>query len=103
MILMNFSKNALDNTKIQFYNMHMDDKKNWYAVGFLPTGETVYVNNKGEFAKEIDYRYLGEITNEELKTVIPDPNYDHLLQVYYNALKEIKSKLENILKQLKEE
>ena len=51
-------------------------KKN-YIIGYLPTGETVYQHEDGDFAKEVDYSYLVEMTEPELKSVIPERrNYE---------------------------
>uniref|UniRef100_A0A6M3Y1U6 Uncharacterized protein n=1 Tax=viral metagenome TaxID=1070528 RepID=A0A6M3Y1U6_9ZZZZ len=42
----------------------------WFKVGELPRGESVYCNEEGEHAKEVDYTYLVEMTPDELKSVV---------------------------------
>ena len=44
----------------------------WFAIRYLPTGETVYQHKDGGFAKEMDYSYLVEMTDPELKSVLPE-------------------------------
>jgi len=42
----------------------------WFKVGKLPSGEAVYCSESGEHAKEVDYSYLAEMTQDEEKSVV---------------------------------
>ena len=54
----------------------MNNEK-WWIVGYLPTQETVWQREDGNFAKEMDYQYLVGMTETELKSVIPERrNYE---------------------------
>ena len=62
-------------TQEEMFNQTKEDTMNnrkWLAVGYLQTGEIVYQHTDGDFAKEMDYRYLVEMTDLELKSVLPE-------------------------------
>jgi hypothetical protein len=46
--------------------------KNWWIVGYLPTGETVYCSPEGKHAKGMDDKHLIEMTAEELRLIMPE-------------------------------
>ena len=46
--------------------------KKWWIVGYLPTGETVYQHEDGDYAKYMDYQFMVGMTKNELKSVIPE-------------------------------
>jgi len=48
------------------------NKKKWFIVGYLPTGETVHCNETGDFAKYMDFQYLVGMRRDELKSVLPE-------------------------------
>ena len=41
-------------------------------IGYLPTNEAVYQHEKDNFAKEADYEFLVEMTDDELRTVLSE-------------------------------
>ena len=74
----------------------MNREIKWHAVGFLPSGGTVYVSNKGEWGKEVNHKYLAEMTPEEIAAIIPEPDYDKLLDVCIEHLRAIKQKIKRL-------
>ena len=46
--------------------------KNWWIVGYLPTGETVYCSVEGLLKKEADHGDLVEMTEQELHSILPE-------------------------------
>ena len=79
----------------------MTYSEHWRKVGYLPSGEAIYISDKGAWAKEVDHRYLYELKKEDLQTVLPEPNYDSAVGICLKSLRSIKHKLEQLLQTAK--
>jgi len=73
----------------------------YIKVGYLDTGEDVYVSNVGKFAKEFDHKYLLELSYEEIENIIYNNDYDSVLKECANILKGIKLQLKTLLDTIK--
>lgn len=47
-------------------------KRKWYVVGYLAGRERVFCSAAGGLAKEVDYEFLVEMTDEELRQILPE-------------------------------
>ena len=72
----------------------MNNEK-WFAISYLPTGETVHCNETGDFAKYMDYQFLAEMTEIKLKSVLPERrNHKEIMEKVKRHTKDLR-KMEN--------